>query len=68
MNIADYVQLKYNNEVGDAIQDLKHTVFTFKEMPEEKVVIDKEGNQIIEQPNEIKVFMWKVHWNGVNTW
>ena len=67
LNIADYVQLKYNNEVGDAMQDLKHPLFNYPEMPEEKIVIDKEGNQIIEQPNEMKEFMWKKHWDRVNT-
>ena len=67
LNIADYAQLKYNNKVGDAIWDQKHPMFTYPEMPEEKVVIDKEGNQIIEQPNEMKVFMWKKHWNRLHT-
>ena len=67
MNIADYVQLKYKNEVIDTIWDLWHPVFTYPEMPEEKVVIDKEGNQIIEQPNEMKVFMWYKYWDRVKS-
>ena len=42
-------------------------MFTFPDMSEEKVVIDKEVNQIVEKPNDLKVFMWKRQWDGVNT-
>ena len=52
--------------MGDAIGDLKHLVFTYPEMPEEKIVID-EGNQVIEKPNKMKNFMWRRQWDGVNT-
>ena len=68
LNITHYKKLKYSNEVGDAIWDLKHPVFTYPEMPEERIVMDKERNQIIEKPNEMNIFMWKRQWDGVNTW
>ena len=35
LKIADYVQLKFNSKVGDAMWDLKHPVFTYPEMPQE---------------------------------
>ena len=58
--------MKYNNEVWDAILDLKHPMFTYPDMPEEKMVIDKDGNQVYEKPNEVKVFKWKRLWDGIN--
>ena len=36
-------------------------------MPEKKIVIDKDGNQIYEKSNDMKVFMWKWQSDGVNT-
>ena len=45
--------------MGDAICDLKHPMFTYLDMLEKKIVIDKDGNQVYEKPNEMKVFMWK---------
>ena len=62
LDIADYVQVKYNNEVGDAIRNLKHPVFIFPEMPEERFKLDKDGNQIYQRQNKMKVFTWKKQW------
>ena len=59
--------MKNDNEVCGAICDLKHPVFTYPDMPEKKIVIDKDGNQIYEKPNDMKVFMWKWQSDGVNT-
>ena len=61
------MQVKCNNEVGDAIRNLKHPVFIFPEMPEDRFELNKGGNQVYQRPNEMKVFMWKKQWEQVNT-
>ena len=42
LNIEDCEQMKYDNEVGDAIHNLKHTVFIYQDMSEEKVEMNKD--------------------------
>ena len=66
-NIADYVQMKYNNKVGDAIRNLKHPTFIYLEDPEERFVLDKDGNKVYQPPDEIKVFMWKKQWEKISS-
>ena len=43
-------------------------MFTYTDMPEDEVVFDKNGNQIVEKTNNMKVFMWKRQWDVVNSW
>ena len=57
LNITNYVKMKYNDEVGNAIRNLRHPVSTYPGMPKEWFELDKDGNQIYQRPNEIKVFM-----------
>ena len=46
LNIADYVQMKYNNEIGDAIRNLKHPMFIYPDMTEEMFKMVNDGNQV----------------------
>ena len=36
-------------------------------MPEERLELDKDGNQVYQRPNEMMVFMWKKQWRRVDT-
>ena len=62
-NVDDYIQIKYNNEVGDIVRTLMKLSVKYPTMPVGKKSIDKEWNEFKERPNDMEVFMegdWKI--------
>ena len=64
LNVADYMQMKYNNEVGEAIQTLMKHVFKYTAMYIGKKEMNKERNKVDEDLME--VFMWRKWWEKTN--
>ena len=58
LNIADHVQMKYNNKMREATQTLEKTEFSYPVLPKGKREKNEEGNKINGKPNEMDVFMW----------
>ena len=58
LNIVDHVQMKYNNDVGEAIWMLTKPVLNYPPMPEETKKVGKDGNITVVKPNEMEIFMW----------
>ena len=58
LNIADYVQIKNNNEVGNVTWNLTVPIFTYLNVPQGMIEVDKEGEKIRNESNEMEVFMW----------
>ena len=42
--------MNYNNKVRDAISNLKHPVFIYPKMPQERFELDKEGYEVYQKP------------------
>ena len=59
LNMADYIQMKYNNEVGEAIRTLTKPKFNYPTMSVAKKETDNDRNEIEGKPNEMEVFLWK---------
>ena len=56
LNIVDFVQMKYNNEVCKAIRILSKPTFIHLEMPWGVIKTDK-GNKKVTKPNFMEVFV-----------
>ena len=59
LKIADYIQVKYNNEVGEAVRTQTKKLLTTPQCPSEK-------NQLmhmeVKKLNNMEVFLWKENW------
>ena len=58
--------MKYNNELKKAILMLTESAFTYPEMPQGMIEMDKEGNKVITKPNHMEVPMWCRRWEATN--
>ena len=46
LHVADYLQMKYNKEVGKAIRMLEKPKFIYQEMPKGKMEKSKDGTEV----------------------
>ena len=57
MNIVDYVQIKYNSDMAEAIETIEAPTFTYPEKPTVSYVKDKTKNIIEIKADEWYIFM-----------
>ena len=65
-NVANYLQMKYNNNVVEAIWTMGAPDFNYPEMPQPVIKQDKTGKEVEIKPSEGELFMWKRFWDKVN--
>ena len=53
--IADYVQVKYNNDVAKMIREVKCPIFKYPQQPSAQIVMDLIGNPIQERFHEMEM-------------
>ena len=58
-NIADYAQIKYNNDVAEAIRIMEQLYLTYPEMPQPIIKKDETGKEVELNPSKAELFMWK---------
>ena len=57
--IADYVQINFNSDVAEAIQNVDKPTFKMQPRPEKKMLTDEKVKTILESPEEVELFIWK---------
>ena len=55
--IADYVQVKYKNDVARMIREVEQPVFKFPRQPTAQITTDTNGNPIQERFNEMEMYL-----------
>ena len=56
-NVADYVQIKYNSDMAEAIRTMEEQVFIYPDKPTVTYVKDESGKETEIKPDESDYFM-----------
>ena len=58
-NVANYVQIQYNNDIAEAIKTMEKTYFIYPEMPQPIIKKGETAKEVEIKPSKAKLFIWK---------